>query len=367
MPEKVGPYEILSTLGRGGMGTVYEALDERTGRRVALKVLPKGALSDPELEERFRQECGLAGRIEHPHVLPVYDYDVNGRPYIAMRVIKGTDLASEIKKGPLPPERAVTVMEQVASALDAAHQQNLRHRDVKPSNVLLEPGSRAGVDHSWLFDWGIAQTIDISRVPVTRNGQIVGTPAYVAPERLRANEKPDHRADVYSLAVVLYECLAGVKPFESDDDMNLLMAHLNTPPPPLPPHLPAGLQAVVAKGLAKMPEDRYQTAPELAEAARAAIDGTPPPPPPPTPPVEDRSAWPVAAAGVGGLVVAGLLLPMGLVDVTTLAWAGPMLAVASMAFTVGLGGLGRQPDGPPALPHDQTRDFEPGGVPPPPP
>src|SRR5215475_6829157 len=235
---------MIELLGHGGMGEVWEAVNQRNhNRKVALKLLSPEALSDPERAERFRRECELAARINHQHILPVYDYAVDGRPYIAMQLVEGrTDLASEIKSGPLPPERAVAIVEQVAAALDAAHQKNLRHRDVKPSNVLLVPGARAGSDHVWLFDWGIAQLLDTAGAPaVTRVGCLVGTPAYIAPERLQANVKSDHRADIYSLAVVLYECLTGKPPFDGDG-MAVLTAHLTRDPPSLPPELPKALQ-----------------------------------------------------------------------------------------------------------------------------
>jgi hypothetical protein len=216
-----------------------------------------------------------------------------------------------------------------------------------------------------LFDWGIAQPIDISRAPVTRNGQIVGTPAYVAPERLRANAKPDHRADVYSLAVVLYECLAGRKPFESDDDMYLLLAQLNDEPPELPSHLPAGLRAVVAKGLAKWPDDRYQTAPEMAEAAHAALNESLPVPAKHTEPVvANKRRVPVAEAGGTGALVALVLFWFGLVDAPTLAWVLPALAVAGALFVIGVWSGGERPDNAPPRPFDATRDAGTGGVPP---
>ncbi|ANZ41836.1 hypothetical protein BBK82_43805 [Lentzea guizhouensis] len=288
MSNQFGSYELQQLLGRGGMGEVYLAVNSRTGRRVALKLLSNDeALRDPELARRFRLECRLAAQIDHPHVLPVYDYSTDDPPYFVMRYINGIDLASVIEQGPLAPERAVTIVEQIGSALDAAHREDLRHRDVKPSNVMLEPGARRGADHAWLFDWGIAQPIDTGGAPpVTRLDQIVGTPGYIAPERLQSGQKADHRADVYSLAVMLYECLAGRRPFVRDNDMGVLTAHVLDEPDPLPDHVPPALKQVVLKGLAKDREQRYQSAGELGAAARAAIDtiimpavrDTPPPP-----------------------------------------------------------------------------------------
>ncbi|MFD7660279.1 serine/threonine-protein kinase, partial [Actinosynnema sp. NPDC059797] len=271
MHDELSRYRLVRLLGRGGMGEVHVAEDtSRHDRQVALKLLSTTALSDPELEKRFRRECELAAQIDHPNVLPVYDYSVGERPYIVMRYVDGTDLSTVLQQhGALPAERAVAITEQVAAALDAAHRKHLRHRDVKPSNVLLEPGARHGTDHAWLFDWGIAQPITAQQI--TRLGQVVGTPHYIAPERLAGERPADHRADVYSLAVVLYECLAGRRPFEGDEVV-VLAGHLHRAPAPLPAAVPAGLHAVVAKGLAKNPAERYQAAGELASAARAALE-----------------------------------------------------------------------------------------------
>jgi serine/threonine kinase PknH len=270
MPEMFGPYELNEILGRGGMGgEVWAATDSRNGRRrIALKFLPHNALLDPDLEKRFQRECCFAASIDHPHILPVYEYEVGDRPYIAMRLVNGRDLRKEIAEhGPLVPERAVAVIEQVAAALTAAHRQGLQHRDVKPSNILLEPGARPGTDHAWLFDWGIAKPIDTDE-RLTRTWQVVGTPPYVAPERWAEGSREatsDHRADVYSLAIVLYECLAERPPFEGPVS-DVEYAHRYTDPPPLPSRqpngvrIPHGLRAVAAKGLAKRPGDRYASA-----------------------------------------------------------------------------------------------------------
>lgn len=370
MSDEVGPYRLVRPLGQGGMGTVWEAVDTtRNGRRVALKVLQADLFNDPELEERFRQECELAATIEHPHVVPVYDFEVSGRPYIAMRIIKGTDLASVIEQGPLSPQRAVAIVEQVASALQAAHLQKLRHRDVKPSNILLQPGARPGTDHAWLIDWGIAQPIDITHAPVTRNGQIVGTPAYIAPERLEAAGKADHRADVYSLAIVLYECLAGHKPFEGHDDIQILLAPLREEPKPLPSHIPARLRDVVTKGLKKDPDKRYQTAPALAEAARAALqeqqERRSTVELPPTNGTGGQLGLSVVAAAVFGVLVALGLRAAGWIDWLILEWVGPLLAIAAVALLLGVRGWSRPDtaDESPAGPSDPTREPSTGGLP----
>ncbi|MBB4905324.1 serine/threonine-protein kinase [Actinophytocola algeriensis] len=381
MTDVVGPYELAQLIGRGGMGEVWLAHDTRNDREVAIKLLAKQALTDPELQERFRRECKLAGQIRHSHILPVWDFSVEGRPYIVMPFIEdGTDLATILKNGRIEPERAVNIVRQVASALDAAHRKGLRHRDVKPSNIMVEPD---GDDEQvLLFDWGIAHPVDTSGAPpVTRLDQLVGTPAYIAPERLGDRVTPDHRADVYSLAVVLFECLAGVKPFDGED-MAILTAQVLRDPPPLPDHLPVALRDVVAKGLAKDPEKRWQSAGEMAAAARAALA------PPFTPPSGSASVvaalWPaqnpvrsaapvpvatqpggvvpangprIATAGLGGAVVALGLLVGGVVDASLFWLLLPLLAAGGGLVGFGLWGPRREP----VRPGDPTLD--PGGFP----
>ncbi|WP_322760009.1 serine/threonine-protein kinase [Frankia sp. Cr2] len=423
MSNQVGPYELIKRLGSGGMGEVYVAFDPRHNRKVALKLLSTRALSDPELAERFRRECQLAAQIDHPHVLPVFEYSTADTPYIAMPLVDGTDLATVIRNGPLSLERAVAIVEQIAAALDAAHRKGLRHRDVKPSNILLKAGARPNTDHAWLFDWGIAQPIDTSGAPpVTRIGQLVGTPHYVAPERLMApdrlaNGTVDHRADVYSLAVVLYECLAGRRPFVGNNVAMVLVAQVLHDPEPLSDRLPAGLRAVVAKGLAKNPDDRYQSAGELAAAARATIEapagavpGVPmrdawaqdtvtqpatvlpwPPRDSPAVPIPVPVPGPVPAAGGGttggsggrtgsgtgvllpaivgggaGSLVALVLFLVGRVDGPTLAWVWPALAAAGIFLAFAVRGWTADPEPDErtgAQPSNPTRDAGPGGSP----
>ncbi|MFT7836896.1 serine/threonine-protein kinase [Saccharothrix sp. BKS2] len=365
MREELGRYRLVRLLGRGGMGEVHVAEDtSRHDRQVAVKLLSAAALSDPESEKRFRRECELAAQIDHPNVLPVYDYSVGEHPYIVMRYVDGVDLSTVLQQdGALPAERAVAIIEQVAAALDAAHRKRLRHRDVKPSNVLLEPGARRGTDHAWLFDWGIAQPITAQQI--TRLGQVVGTPHYIAPERLAGERPADHRADVYSLAVVLYECLSGRRPFEGDE-MAVLVGHLHRPPAPLPDGVPAGLGAVVARGLAKDPDQRYQEAGELAAAARAALEEERSRPAAPERPIPATTPAP---RSVGGVVVGGatggalgvLLAALGVLDGATASWTAVALVVAGALLAFGLRGDGLRDPGP--APGDPTRDVDPGGFP----
>ncbi|WP_255658663.1 serine/threonine-protein kinase [Actinoplanes sp. L3-i22] len=320
----VGPYQKVTLLGKGGMGEVWEAVDSRTQRTVALKVLTSVALADPELRKRFVREMRLAAEIENPYVVAVYDFSVGPPPYIAMRLIRGRNLATEIRTAPLTPERAVDIIQQVANALAAAHDKNLRHRDVKPSNILLDAGHRSGSDHAYLIDWGIAHRIDPHDPNITRVGQLVGTPPYIAPERL-TDQTADHRADIYSLAVVLYECLAGRVPYGPTGLSFPLHAHLTDEPRDLPDTVPVALQDVIAKGLAKDPDQRWASATEFGEAAYLAVH------PAPEPRTRKRSWWPAAGA-VAGAATGGVLLGADLIAAW---WVVPALAVAGAGLTWG--------------------------------
>jgi serine/threonine protein kinase len=276
-----GPYRIEALLGRGGMGEVYRAHDTDTDRTVALKVLPPHLAEDTEYQERFRRECRSAARLREPHIVPIHRFgEIDGRLYLDMRLVEGTDLATWLRThGPMPPVAAVSVISQVAAALDAAHSEGLVHRDVKPSNVLLAGVHGPNVDReifAYLFDFGIARAQEgVGEDPaLTRAGTMPGSLAYIAPERF-AGVEGDPRADVYSLACVLHQALTGRPPFEGDM-ATLMNAHLNAPPPrpsTTRPDLPSGLDQVVAQGMAKDPAQRTASAGALAAAARAEIGG----------------------------------------------------------------------------------------------
>ncbi|MEV4130324.1 serine/threonine-protein kinase PknD [Nocardia sp. NPDC049707] len=268
--EAFGRYRLLSLLGQGGMGQVWRAHDSLTDRVVALKVLPESFANDEQLRERFRRECRTVAQLTEPHVIPIHDFgDIDGRLYLNMRLIEGTDLHTVItREGALPPRRAVAIITQVAGALQAAHDVGLAHRDVKPANVLLSAD-----DFAYLIDFGIAHAADDRTL--TKVGETIGTVAYMAPEAISAAAKTDARADVYALACVLYECLTGRPPFASPLGIEGVIAHHLRTPPPQPsattPDVPMAFDAVIAKGMAKNPDDRYRTARELAAAARAAV------------------------------------------------------------------------------------------------
>lgn len=276
--EEFGPYRLLARLGAGGMGEVWRAQDTRTDREVAIKRLHPSLAGDPSFVAGFRREAAVAAKLNHPAIVPIHSYgEIDDQLYIEMPLLAGTDLAALIaREGPLGPERAVEVIAQVAEALDTAHAAGLVHRDVKPSNVMVQARRRGDFVH--LIDFGIARQAGSA---TTSSVGLVGTLTYMAPERF--DGPADLRSDVYALAGVLFYALTGQKPFAPppDTDPDLLFyvnAHLNQPPPRPSDHAPAaaraglaGLDAVVARGMAKQPADRYPSAGELATAAHAAL------------------------------------------------------------------------------------------------
>ncbi|SPM27800.1 protein kinase, partial [Mycobacterium terramassiliense] len=270
-PESFGHYQIVELLGRGGMGRVYRAYDASTDRVVALKVLPPHLAEDQDFQHRFRREARIAAGLNDPHIVPIHGYgEIDGQLYVDMRLIEGRDLSQYIDEsgGRLSPERTVAVIEQVAAALDSAHRVGLVHRDIKPKNILVTTAH----NFVYLIDFGLARAE--SDTQLTHTGATMGTVAYLAPERFRGTT--DQRADVYSLACVLYECLTGSRPYPGDSLEEQLHAHVNAPPPRasiMAPGIPPAFDAVISRGMAKDPDARYQSAVELAEAARAALTG----------------------------------------------------------------------------------------------
>src|SRR5712691_11240595 len=254
-------YRIESLLGRGGMGVVYRARDLALERNVALKLLAPELAQDVRFRERFLRESRLAASLDHPAIIPIYDAgEVAGQLYIAMRLVEGTDLKRLLaEEGALQPEHALALLEQVADALDAAHERGLVHRDVKPSNVLVDERR-----HCYLADFGLSRRLAEQGVPAAA-GRSIGTVDYVAPEQIRGEEL-DGRADLYSLGCLLYECLAGRPPFARGSDTAVVFAHLEEEPPSLPV-----LSPVIRKALAKEPDDRYQSGREMIAAARVAL------------------------------------------------------------------------------------------------
>src|SRR5882757_409936 len=306
-----GHYQLLELLGRGGMGQVYRAHDTLTDRIVALKVLPAHLAGDPVFQQRFRREAHAAAGLTEPHVVPIHGYgEIDGQLYLDMRLIDGEDLGTVLSEagGPMAPERAVTIVEQVAAALDAAHAVGLVHRDVKPSNIFV-----AAKDFVYLIDFGIARTT--TETGLTTVGSTLGTMAYMAPERFKSGQS-DPRSDVYALTCVLHECLTGSRPYSGDSLEQQLAGHLVAPPPrpsALNPNLPKGFDDVVAKGMAKEPDNRYQTAGELADAVRSvqpvrrAAHSKRKPPSPGARRPRRLSTLTLSAAAVVGILIAAVV------------------------------------------------------------
>jgi serine/threonine-protein kinase len=252
------------------MGEVYLAYDTDRDRYVALKLLPEALSGDEEYLRRFQLESHIAARLREPHVIPIHDYgEIDGQLFIDMRLVDGVDIGALLKTdGPIAPERVVHLLGQVAQALDAAHADHLVHRDIKPANILVTES-----DFVYVADFGIARAIGARQAPLTITGATIGTLHYMAPERF-ADQAIDGRADVYALACVLHECLTGAPPFDGKDFPALIYAHLNSSPPRasgLAEGVPAALDAVIARGMAKDPAERFPSAGLLAAAAREAL------------------------------------------------------------------------------------------------
>jgi predicted Ser/Thr protein kinase len=260
--DEFGPYRIESVLGRGGMGAVYLATHARLERKVALKVIAAEFAGDPDFRARFLRESQLAASLDHPHVIPIYDADeVDSVLYLAMRYVDGPSLQALIReRGALSRADSLRIAEQIGGALDAAHQADLIHRDVKPANILLADG------HAYLCDFGLAKRT--SSVAVTQAGSFLGTVDYCSPEQIRG-EPLDGRADVYSFGCVLYHCLSGEPPYARESDVAVLQAQLDDPAPQLAPDL----DGVLARAMAKDREERYPTVGAFAADLRDAIAG----------------------------------------------------------------------------------------------
>jgi tetratricopeptide (TPR) repeat protein len=323
----LGPYRLLDQLGAGGMATVYKAYHAAMDRYVAIKVLPQHLARDPGFRARFQQEARVIARLEHRHILPVYDAaEEDGIPYLVMRYTDGGDLNNLIAARPTLG-RLVELLAQVAEALGYAHRQGIIHRDVKPANVLI---GRDG--DALLADFGIAK-IYADTLQLTGDGSMVGTPAYMAPEQFQG-KGVDARADIYALGVVLYQALTGECPFVAETPLAVALMHLHNPlrpPSQLKPDIPEAIERVILRALAKNPDDRFQTAEEMAEALRSfsaaqhISPAVPPvlPAPQPTPVVEpvpaaaapdaqaprpaDRRIWWFAGAGTIAIVLIAAL------------------------------------------------------------
>ena len=375
----LGGYRIEAGIGRGGMGVVYRAEQVRLQRQVAIKLIAPELSEDPAFRERFERESRLAASIDHPNVVPVHEAgEADGVLFISMRYVDGTDLRSLLAtEGRLEPGRVAEIVAQVAAALDAAHARGLVHRDVKPANVLL--ASAGGREYAYLTDFGLTKHTS-SLGGLTKTGEWVGTLDYVAPEQIQGGGL-DARTDVYALGCVLHQALTGQVPYVRDSDVAKMYAHLNEPPPSaraVVPGLPPELDEVIARAMAKDPEERYPSAGDLGRAAHAAAqrlvpaepersvargEAAPttalaaapaptapaapptqqlPPEPPPPPPAPVTRGLPqrrrgrgfavgIAAAVLGAGILAGALLAAGVFDQESTKPAGKTTTVPAPA------------------------------------
>lgn len=275
---RIAGYTVVRLVGRGGFGSVYVAQDRRLGRRVALKILDDPLSTDEQARARFINESRLAASLDHPNIVPIYEAGTaGGRPFLAMRYVPGPDLGGIVaSEGRLEPVRLARMLEQVASALDAAHAAGLVHRDVKPGNVLVAPDT-SGSEHVYLTDFGVSKRVGgTGLVSRSHAGSFVGTVGYVAPEQVKGLPV-DARADVYSLGCLAYHCLAGNVPFARASDIETLIAHVEESPPSIEASLPGlgiHLDGVLSRAMAKDPAARHPSAGAFAGEFSRAIDAT---------------------------------------------------------------------------------------------
>lgn len=267
--EHIGRYQIQSRIGNGGMATVYLAYDPHFSRQVAIKVIPDHYLNEPQSHKRFQREAKAIAQLEHPAIVPVYDYGENkGRPYLVMRYMVGGSLKDWLTQDLLPLTTISPIIERIASALDTAHAKGLIHRDIKPSNILLDDQGNA-----YLSDFGIVKFS--STITATTGSALIGTPAYMSPEQIHGDRPIDHRTDIYALGIMMFEMLTGKRPFAADTPAKQMMAHALTPVPNILQYnakLPTGIADIISKAMSKDPESRYDTAGELARELRQVIN-----------------------------------------------------------------------------------------------
>ena len=268
----LGAYRLIERIGKGGMGEVYRAEHLKLGRESAIKILPANLAGEADFLKRFEREASSAARLEHPHILRVYDYgEQDGTPYLVMPYVKGGTLKDRLERGDVTPGQIARYLTQIAEALDFAHAKGLLHRDVKPANILIDEH-----DEAYLGDFGIAKALEGSE-NLTRTGMGVGTPEYMAPEQ--AQGRADPRSDLYAVGIMVYQLVTGRVPYTGQSTVDVLMQHLQQPIPlePLRNVDPAAARAfgpILQRALAKDPNQRYQTGRELMQAVNVAISQT---------------------------------------------------------------------------------------------
>lgn len=271
-PQYIGRYEIRSLLGKGGMATVYRAFDPQVKREVAIKVIHSDFATEQVFRERMFREVQAVASLEHPAVVPVYDFGEaeDGTLYMVMRLMQGGSLKERLKQhGRLSPEETLSVVQRIADALDEAHRLGIVHRDLKPGNVLFD---RFG--HAYLADFGIARMRHVSSATLTGFSRTVGTPAYMSPEQVRGAKDLDGRSDVYALGIMVFQMLTGRLPYQGETSLEIMLKHLQEPPPDLTafrPDLPSAVAEVLRRAMAKHPDERYPTAGVFAQALQVAL------------------------------------------------------------------------------------------------
>ena len=269
--QTLGPYRIINQIGKGGMATVYKAYQPSVDRYVAIKVLPSQLAESKEFATRFQQEARIIAKLEHPHILPVFDYgESDGIPYFVMRYLEAGTLKERMEAGrPLPLNEIDRIFNQLADALSYAHSHGIVHRDLKPANALID-----SYGNIFLTDFGIAKLLERASPRLTQTDAIMGTPAYISPEQAQA-QPVDQRSDIYSLGIILYEMVTGRVPFMADTPLAIIFKHVSEPlplPSLIKPDIPSSIEQVILKALAKDPKDRFSTAAEFAAAWKRALD-----------------------------------------------------------------------------------------------
>lgn len=269
--ETVGPYRLIEQLGQGGMATVFKAYHAALDRYVAIKVLHPALLEDPSFLARFQREALLVAKLEHPNIVPVYDYaEHEGRPYLVMKFIEGETLKARLARGPVATEEIANITVAVGAALAYAHKQGVLHRDIKPSNVLLATDGQI-----YLADFGLARIAQSGEASLTSD-MILGTPQYISPEQALGKKDLDAGTDIYSFGVMLYEMIVGKVPFSADTPFSVIHDHIYTALP-LPhwqnPNIPEPLERALLKALAKDRNDRYKDVPSMVAAFQQAWQG----------------------------------------------------------------------------------------------